>query len=77
MGLLDLTAVELAKEIKAGNTTAVEAMKAVIEQINNNEKELNCYITFDKDAALERAAFVQQEISAQSISARRASSTSA
>ena len=33
MSLLELTAVELAKEIKAGKTTAVEAMKAVLEQI--------------------------------------------
>jgi len=30
MDLLNLTAVELGKEIKAGNTTAVEAMEAVI-----------------------------------------------
>lgn len=64
MSLLDLTAVELAKEIKAGNTTAVEAMKAVIEQIDNNEKELNCYITFDRETALERAKYVQGEIDA-------------
>ena len=35
MSLLELTAVELAKEIKAGKTTAVEAMKAVLEQIHN------------------------------------------
>lgn len=68
MSLLDLTAVELAKEIKAGNTTAVEAMKAVIEQIDNKEKELNCYITFDREAALERAGYVQQEIEAGRIS---------
>ena len=30
MGLLDLTAVELAGQIKSGKTTAVEAMEAVI-----------------------------------------------
>ena len=38
MNLLDLTAVELAKEIKAGNTTAVEAMQAVIDQIEKTEE---------------------------------------
>ena len=43
MSLLELTAVELAKEIKAGKTTAVEAMKAVLEQI---EICNNCSIKF-------------------------------
>ena len=37
MSLLELTAVELAKEIKAGKTTAVEAMKAVLEQIEKTD----------------------------------------
>lgn len=62
MNLLDLTAVELAKEIKAGNTTAVEAMKAVIEQIETSESELNCYVTFDKDTAMKAAETVQKAI---------------
>ena len=34
MSLLDLTAVELSKEIKAGKVTAVEAMQAVLDKIN-------------------------------------------
>ena len=38
MSLLELTAVELAKEIKAGKNTAVEAMKAVLEQIEKTEE---------------------------------------
>lgn len=62
MNLLDLTAVELAKEIKAGNTTAVEAMKAVIEQIETKESELNCYVTFDKEAAMKAAEEAQKAI---------------
>ncbi len=62
MNLLDLTAVELAKEIKAGNTTAVEAMKAVIEQIETKESELNCYVTFDKEAAMKAAEESQKAI---------------
>ena len=47
MSLLDLTATQLAKAIKKGDVTAVDAMQAVIEQIENKEKELNCYVTFD------------------------------
>lgn len=62
MSLLDLTAVELAKEIKAGKTTAVEAMKAVIAQIEQSEDEMNCYITFDKEAALAAAETAQKKI---------------
>ena len=62
MNLLDLTAVELAKEIKAGSTTAVEAMKAVIEQIEKKESELNCYVTFDKEAAMKAAEKAQKAI---------------
>ena len=62
MSLLDLTAVELAKEIKAGKTTAVEAMQAVIGQIEQSEADLNCYVTFDKEAALAEAEAVQKRI---------------
>jgi len=62
MDLLNLTAVELAKAIKEGETTAVEAMEAVIAQIDIREKELNCYVTFDRDKALEAARKTQKHI---------------
>ncbi|MGN0375177.1 MAG: Asp-tRNA(Asn)/Glu-tRNA(Gln) amidotransferase subunit GatA [Butyrivibrio sp.] len=62
MSLLDLTAVELAREIKSGHTTAVEAMKAVIEQIEKSEETLNCYVTFDKEAALRAAEAADKAI---------------
>ena len=52
MSLLDYTAVELVAKIKAGETTATEAMEAVIAQIEKSEDELNCYVTFDKEKAL-------------------------
>ena len=62
MSLLELTAVELAKEIKAGKTTAVEAMKAVLEQIEKTEETYHCYITIDREGALARAEAVQEKI---------------
>ena len=68
MSLLDLTATQLAKAIKKGDVTAVDAMQAVIEQIENKEKELNCYVTYDKEAALENAKKVQAGIEDGSIS---------
>ena len=60
MSLLDLTAVELSKEIKAGKVTAVEAMQAVLDKINEREDELNCYVTIDKEKALDEAKRVQK-----------------
>lgn len=64
MGLLDLTAVELAGHIKSGKTTAVEAMEAVIANIDSKEEELNCYVTFDREAALSAAKEAQKKIEA-------------
>ncbi len=64
MGLLDLTAVELAGQIKSGKTTAVEAMEAVIANIDSKEGELNCYVTFDREAALSAAKEAQKKIEA-------------
>mgnify|MGYP000923425392 CR=1 FL=1 len=64
MGLLDLTAVELDGQIKSGKTTAVEAMEAVIANIDSKEGELNCYVTFDREAALSAAKEAQKKIEA-------------
>ena len=64
MSLLDYTAVELAAKIKAGETTATEAMEAVIEQIEKSEDELNCYVTFDKERALAAAKKADEDIKA-------------
>ena len=62
MDLLNLTAVGLAKAIKEGKTTAVEAMEAVLAQIDSREEELNCYVTIDKEAAMEAAKKAQSDI---------------
>ena len=64
MSLLDCTAVELAAKIKAGEVTAVEAMQAVVDQIEKSEAELNCYVTFDKEKALQAAAKADEDIKA-------------
>ena len=72
MGLLDLTAVELAGQIKSGKTTAVEAMEAVIANIDSKEGELNCYVTFDREAALSAAKEAQKKIEAGELTGPRA-----
>lgn len=67
MNLLNMTATELANAIKEGKTTAVEAMQAVIAQIEKYESTYNCYVTFDIEAALENAAKVQAKIEANEL----------
>ena len=64
MNLLDLTATQLAIEIKEGRTTAIAAMEAVLSQIEQREEELNCYITIDKEKAMEAARKAQEAIEA-------------
>ena len=64
MDILSLTAVELAAAIKAGEVSAVDAMKAVLDRIDQTEKEINAYVTIDKEAALNKAEEAQKKIEA-------------
>lgn len=67
MDILDLSAVELAAKIKAGEVTAVEATEAVLAQIEKSEEALNCYVTLDKEGALKKAEEVQKKIEAEEL----------
>lgn len=62
MGILDLTAVELAAAIKNKKVTVQEATEAVLAQIEANEDNYNCYVTVDKEGALKQAEEVQKKI---------------
>ncbi len=64
MSLLDLTAVELAAEIKAGRASAVDAMKEVFERIDECEDTINAYVTLDRDAAMKASELAQKNIEA-------------
>lgn len=64
MDILSLTAVELAAAIKAGEVSAVDAMKAVLDRIDQTEKGINAYVTIDKETALKKAEEVQKKIEA-------------
>ncbi len=68
MDLLSLTAVELGTAIQQGQTTAREAMEAVLKQIDKTEEILHCYITIDRKKALEEAEGVQRKIEAGELS---------
>ena len=56
MDILAYSAVELAQAIKAGETTAVEAMKAVLDRIDASEESIHAYVTIDREAEIGRAS---------------------
>ena len=65
MNLMDLTAVELGKKIKSGETSAVEAAKESIASINKLESKINAFVTvIDEKKILEAADNVQKRIEA-------------
>ena len=62
---MDLTAVELGKKIKSGETSAVEAAKKSIASINKLESKINAFVTvIDEKKILEAADNVQKRIEA-------------
>lgn len=65
MNLMDLTAVELGKKIKSGETSAVEAANESIASINKLESKINAFVTvIDEKKILEAADNVQKRIEA-------------
>lgn len=64
MDILAYSAVELAQAIKAGETTAVEAMKTVLDRIDASEESIHAYVTIGREAALAKAGAVQKQIEA-------------
>lgn len=64
MNILDMTAVSLAAAIKNKEVTAIEAVHAILEQIEKTENTYHCYVTIDKEGALKQAAEIQAKIDA-------------
>lgn len=64
MNLMDLTAVELGKKIKAKEVSVVEATQAALDMIQQHDELYNCYVTVDAKGALEQAEEVQKLIDA-------------
>ena len=64
MSILDLTALELGKKIKAGEITSPQATEAVIKQIKAVEEQVHSYVTLDEERAMKRAKEVQAQIEA-------------
>ena len=57
-----MTALELGQEIKKGEITAVQAVQAVLEEIEKQDREINAVITVCGDEALAQAEEIQEKI---------------
>lgn len=62
MEILSLTAVELGKKIKAGEISVADATKAVLDQAEVVEAEINSFVTLDREGALKQAEEIQKKI---------------
>ena len=62
MKILELSATELAKKIKAGEITSEEAAKASLAQIAKEDQKIRAYLTVDEEKALARAKEVDNGI---------------
>ena len=52
MNIIEMTATELGKKIRAGEVSAVEATKEVLEQIQAVEGQIHAFVTVDEEGAL-------------------------
>ena len=64
MEILELTALELGKKIKAGEITVKEAVQAVIDRAKEVEPVINSYVTLDEAGAFAQAEEIQKKIDA-------------
>ncbi len=62
MSILQYTAFVKKKKIKKGEIKVKDAVLAVFDQIEKQEETLNCYVTLDKEKALEQGQRVQEQI---------------
>lgn len=65
MGLMDYTAAELGKKIKAGEVTVMEAARAALDGIETGEENYRCYVTVrETEEIFEQAEKLQKKIDA-------------
>ncbi len=59
MKLMEMTAVQLGRKIKAKEVTVVEATRAALDMIKEHDDLYKCYVTVDEEGALKQAEEVQ------------------
>lgn len=62
MDILEYSAVELSAAVREGRVTATDAMEAVLARIDAREKDINAYVTIDREQAMRAAAEAQAKI---------------
>ena len=62
MSLSELTALELGRKIQSKEVGVKEAVSAVLDNISKYDKDINAFITVDKEGALKRADEIQDKI---------------
>lgn len=62
MDILNMTALELGRKIKAKEITVKEAVEACLKQIDKVEDKVNSFVTIDREKAFNRAEEVQRGI---------------
>lgn len=64
MSILDFTALELGRKIKAGEVTSMDAVEAALNRIKDLEPTIYAYVTVDEEGAMKQARHVQKRIEA-------------
>ena len=62
MSILEDSAIELSKKIKAGEVLVTQALEAVLERIDAVENQVNSYMTIDRDQLMKKAEEIQKKI---------------
>jgi aspartyl-tRNA(Asn)/glutamyl-tRNA(Gln) amidotransferase subunit A len=62
--LHDLTIVEAGARLRAGETSSVELLEAVLDRAHRTEAQLHAYLTLDRDGAMEAAGAADQALAA-------------
>ncbi|MBO8153363.1 Asp-tRNA(Asn)/Glu-tRNA(Gln) amidotransferase subunit GatA [Thermovirga sp.] len=62
MSVRELSAREIAGLVKRGELKATEVVRAVFDEIKNNEKKLNALITIMEERALKRAELIDEKV---------------
>ena len=62
MELMSLTALELGRKIRSGETSAVEAAKEAFSRIRRLDDTFHCYVTVDEEGALRKAEETDRRI---------------
>ncbi len=68
MNIINMSATEIGAEIKKGNITATDAVKAFYQVIESKEGVINAFISTNKQEALKRAEEVQAKINSGELS---------